>query len=80
MRELLDNSVETQRRFILQVLRERKASTFDFRQMGVASPAPRIKELRDRGYQIDTKLIDSLDHTGRLHKNVALYTLISEPD
>lgn len=77
---LKDNSKATQRRTILKVLRERSASTFDFRQMGIVSPAPRIKELREQGYQIETTRIRSLDHTGQPHGGVALYRLINEPD
>ncbi|QEH09133.1 helix-turn-helix domain-containing protein [Histophilus somni] len=77
---LKDNSKATQCRTILKVLRERSSSTFDFRQMGIVSPAQRIKELREKGYQIETTRINSIDHTVQPHGGIALYQLISAPD
>jgi hypothetical protein len=68
------------RKKIVSLLREKPTHTIKFREKhGLISPAPRIKELRDKGYDIETLKIRAQSIDGRWHNNIALYTLISEP-
>ena len=73
-----DNNTSTtnQRTFILTYLREHgSATTIDFRNIGIMAPAPRILELRKRGYDIPAILETVIDHAGVKHVNVARYFL-----
>lgn len=45
-------------------------------RLNIMAPAPRIKELREQGYQIRTDRIRITDRDGFVHDNVALYVLI----
>lgn len=74
-----DNSAQSQRAFIRDCLRKRPHSTLELRNMGICSPAPRIMELRARGYEIMTTFATETDHAGRKHNNIAVYELLSEP-
>ncbi|MGY4700463.1 helix-turn-helix domain-containing protein [Avibacterium paragallinarum] len=47
--------------------------------MGICSPAPRIMELRAKGYDISTSKQDEIDHAGVKHRGIAVYTLHSQP-
>jgi hypothetical protein len=68
------------RKKIVSLLREKPTHTLQFREKhSLISPAPRIKELRDKGYEIETLKIRAQATNGRWHNNIALYTLISEP-
>jgi hypothetical protein len=68
------------RQKIVEQLRKAKTNTIYFREkLGLISPAPRIKELRERGFIIATTPINARSQDGRLHRNVAEYCLISEP-
>jgi hypothetical protein len=68
------------RKKAVSLLREKLTHTIKFREKyGLISPAPRIKELRDKGYDIETLKIRAQSIDGRWHNNIALYTLISEP-
>ena len=80
MEQLKDTSAATQRAKIKAYLRIGSHSTLEFRQMGICSPAPRIKELRKQGYQISTSTRTEIDHAGVTHKGIAVYTLLSEPE
>jgi hypothetical protein len=65
---------------IVSLLRIKPTHTIQFRENhSLISPAPRIKELRDKGYDIETFKIRAQSIDGRWHNNIALYTLISEP-
>jgi hypothetical protein len=76
----IESSTLRDRNHILTLLRERPIHTIEFREQHcLISPAPRIKELRQRDYNIRTDLIRAMSQDGRVHRNVALYTLISEP-
>ncbi|MDT0596100.1 helix-turn-helix domain-containing protein [Glaciecola petra] len=75
-----ESSTNRDRKQILALLRLKPIHTIEFRELhGLISPAPRIKELRERGYNIRTKLIRAMSQDGRVHNNVALYVLVSEP-
>lgn len=68
------------RKKIVSLLREKPTHTIQFRENhSLISPAPRIKELRDKGYDIETLKIRAQSMDGCWHNNIALYTLISEP-
>ena len=76
---LQDTSAATQRLQILSLLRVNSLNTIELRERSHMAPAPRIKELRSKGYVIRTNLEDAKDLDGVLHKRVARYTLLSEP-
>jgi hypothetical protein len=68
------------RKKTVSLLRKKPTHTIKFREKhGLISPAPRIKELRNKGYDIETLKIRAQSIDGRWHNNIALYTLISEP-
>ena len=73
----LDNtSSSSQRARIIACLKERPATTIDMmKELNVMRPAARIRELRDRGHDIRTHLMEVEDEWGRTHKRVALYYL-----
>lgn len=69
---------EEQRQFILKHLAENgTATTIDFRELGLMSPACRIRELRSKGYNIRTTLVTVKDSAGIEHNRVAEYFLSS---
>lgn len=75
-----ERSTLRDRKQILTLLRERPIHTIEFREIhGLISPAARIIELRRQGYNIRTDLIRAMSQDGRVHNNVALYVLVSEP-
>lgn len=68
------------RKKIVSLLRKNPTHTIIFREKhGLISPAQRIIELRNKGYDIETQKIRAQSIDGRWHNNIALYTLISEP-
>ena len=72
-----DNSTAAQRRRALEALEAGPKSTIELRRRwDILSPAPRIKELRDRGYVILTNWVQHATDCGKLHR-VALYVLVS---
>jgi hypothetical protein len=75
---ITDTSTQAQRIRLLDVLRHRSITTIDARRdLNVMHPAMRVRELRDLGHNIVTRLVDLPDDQGRLHHRVALYSLIS---
>lgn len=48
-------------------------------QLGVMHPASRVRELRQRGYEIVMHRVTTTGHDGREHRNVAKYSLIRGP-
>lgn len=79
MTRIIDNSTTGQRATIKACLLERPHSTLEFRDMGICSPAARVKELRKAGYEISTHSRTETDQAGVTHKGIAVYTLLSEP-
>jgi hypothetical protein len=68
------------RKKIISLLRKNPRHTIEFReQHSLISPAQRIIELRNKGYDIETQKIRAQSIDGRWHNNIALYVLISEP-
>lgn len=74
-------ATEAQYSRIVTMLRTGPKSTFEFRKVGIMSPASRIKEMNDKlGFYIPTiDLRDLYDSEGYLHKRVGVYELIDEP-
>ncbi|MFL1491223.1 helix-turn-helix domain-containing protein [Pseudomonas antarctica] len=50
------------------------------RDLNICRPGARICDLRNAGYKIITNRITMTDEWGRIHRGVAVYTLIAEPD
>lgn len=49
------------------------------RDLNICRPGARICDLRNAGYKIITNRITMTDEWGRIHRGVAVYTLIAEP-
>ncbi|MDO9050016.1 MAG: helix-turn-helix domain-containing protein [Methylotenera sp.] len=74
-----NTSINNQHQIILDALVGSPQSTIDLRHVyGIMQPAPRIKELRDMGYQIDTVRIDEHTPDNINHKGVAKYVLLGD--
>lgn len=65
---------KAQCRFIAERLEERPHSTNELREMGIYNPPARVKELRDRGFLIDTFFREEADSGGLVHR-VGVYVL-----
>lgn len=72
----LPSDTHSQRLRLLAYLRKHSsADTLTIRkQLDIVAPSSRVADLRARGYQIDTELID-IGH----HPRIAHYTLRQEP-
>ncbi len=79
---LKNNSLAAQRSRMLNQLRSLGAkgiTTIECReQLNIMSPAPRVFELRELGYEIHTDWSNDTDHNGHTHRT-ARYILIDEP-
>ena len=74
-------TVKTQRAFVLKALKNNPSlSTFELRELGICSPAPRIKELIDSGIIINSVRHTAIDAIGVKHQNVSRYWLAEIPD
>lgn len=77
--ECQGNSTNAQRSRLLHRLRQRPVTTPEARhELDILSPAPRVLELRRRGFKIDMQRVPGLNSNGKVH-NVGKYTLIQEP-
>lgn len=65
---------------LLATMRTGPLNTYQLRAMGISHPAGRVRDLNRRGYVIVTSKIETLDQDGFMHRGVALYTLVSEPE
>ena len=78
--KLNDNSASTQRARVIQGLRTGPKTTIELRRdWGIMQPAPRVFELKARGYIIVTTPISAHTDDGALHRGVARYLLLNEP-
>lgn len=75
MMKLTSTSTHCQRLFVLAELKKQPCSTLYLRSKGVCSPAPRILELKKRGYNITKHTTTEADSAGVIHHNIAVYTL-----
>jgi hypothetical protein len=62
---------------ILDLLRIKPRHTYEFRELGIANPAPRIMELIDKGHNIHKRRITIIEPDGKVRKAVSLYSLLS---
>jgi hypothetical protein len=75
-----DTSAATQRNQILTHLKTTPSlNTLELRELGFISPAPRILELKERGYNIKSIREDVRTPDGRLHRGIARYYLSYVP-
>jgi Helix-turn-helix domain len=75
-----DTSASNARAIIIQALRTGPQTTIDLRERwGVMAPAPRVLELKVRGYVIASVPVSAFTADGVQHRGVARYVLLSEP-
>ena len=75
-----DSSASNARAIIIQALRTGPKTTIQLReQWGVMAPAPRILELKLRGFNIITVPVSAYTADGVQHRGVARYILLAEP-
>lgn len=75
-----DTSASNARAIIIQALRDGPKTTIQLREdWGVMAPAPRILELKLRGYVIASVPVSAYTADGVEHRGVARYVLLSEP-
>ena len=73
-------SARAQRARILERLRQGPADTLSIRcDLSVLMPAPRILELKQRGFTIETLRISVIDDNGTLHRGMTLYAFREGP-
>lgn len=77
--KIQDNSARAQRHITLALLRRGPRSTYELRRHGISHPAARIGELIAGGHNIVSARITGVDSDGFLHRNIALYELVSAP-
>lgn len=76
LQSITDTSVASQRMRLLAHLRHDSITTIEARRdLNVLHPAMRIKELREDGHNVVTRLMEVRDDYGRKHSRVALYSL-----
>jgi len=69
-------SAETQRNKLLRYIREHGSiNTFQAREIGCMSPAPRVMELKALGHNIETIRMTLEDKGGVKHFGVAVYMI-----
>ena len=74
-----DNSASSQRARVIQALRTGPKTTIELRRdSGIMQPAPRVFELKARGYIIVTTPVSATTDDGVLHRGVARYVLLNE--
>jgi hypothetical protein len=72
---ITDTECQYQRDAIIRALYRESRNTFEFRAIGITSAAPRIKELRDAGWDIRTSRETATDTAGVKHYGIARYSL-----
>jgi Helix-turn-helix domain len=76
-----DTSAANQRAITIQALRTGPQTTVQLRECyGILSPAPRVLELRERGFSILTQRVKVQTPDGVMHFAVARYVLLSESE
>lgn len=74
-----NTSVSNQRAIILAALKESPKTTVELRHdYGIMQPAPRIFELKQRGYNITSLFVNCFTPDGIKHHAVAKYVLVSK--
>ncbi|MFC7411584.1 helix-turn-helix domain-containing protein [Hydrogenophaga atypica] len=70
---------EAQVQLLLAMLLLANRGTYELRAAGISHPAGRVRELRRRGFVIETHLVAAVDSDSFVHQRVAYYELVSEP-
>lgn len=65
---------------LVSMLRVRQRHTHELRMQGISHPAGRIQDLEAIGFVIASDRINTVDGDGFIHTNVALYSIVSEPE
>lgn len=65
---------------LLALLKLRPHTSHELAAKGLYYSPARVKELRKRGYDIETQRVNIIDQWGYQHCRVALYKLISAPE
>lgn len=74
-----DTSAQNQRNIVLTALRESPKTTIELRHdFGIMQPAPRIFELKKRGFNILSLRVATFTPDGIKHSKVAKYILRGE--
>jgi hypothetical protein len=79
--DITDTSTKSQQLRLLNALRASPngITTIQARaDLNILHPSGRARELRRRGYQIETKRMITVDDYGRDHQGIARYILIAE--
>lgn len=63
-----------QQAYVFHCLQQRPHSTLELRALGICSPAPRVKELRDNGHRIALTWRHETDTAGVVHR-IGVYAL-----
>lgn len=72
-------ATEAQLTRVLALLRARPHTSYELSRQGIYHPPRRVKDLRDRGFSIETGRVTLTDIDGFRHVGCALYSLIEEP-
>lgn len=73
-------AAEAQIELLIELLRSGPKDTHCLRRMGISHPAGRVQDLINRGFVIDSARVTTVDSDGFTHSNVALYSLVVEPE
>lgn len=65
---------------LIELLRHGPRNTHELRRHGISHPAGRVQDLIRRGFLIASDRVTTVDSDSFAHTNVALYSLVSEPD
>ena len=78
--ESKSTTTAAQRTRLLELLNLRPHTSHELAKNGLYYSPARVKELRKRGYDIETQRVSIIDQWGYQHCRVALYKLISAPE
>lgn len=77
---LQNTSINAQNARLVPRMKEGSIDTFTImRELNICRPGARICDLRNAGYKIITTRTTMTDEWGRIHRGVAVYTLIAGP-
>lgn len=65
---------------VIAALRTGAKTSYQLARLGVYHPPRRIKDLRERGFDISTERVTLIDADGFQHVGCALYSLLAEPE
>lgn len=75
-----NTSIDAQNARLASRMEQSSIDTFAImRELNICRPGARICDLRNAGYEIITNRIVLTDEWGRIHRGVAVYTLLAKP-